>query len=58
MEQSREEILKRLQEIRESMTEEQIKNASGDDLVNYLMEVHKLETLLMTAIDEFSRENK
>lgn len=58
MEKSHEEILKRLQEIRETMTEEEIKNASGDDLVNYLMEVHKLESLLMTAIDEYSRENK
>lgn len=58
MEKSREEILEKLKEIKNAMTDEEIKNASGNDLINYLMEVHRLEALLMTAIDEYSRDNK
>lgn len=58
MENSREEILKQIKEIQESITEEQLKEASGEDLVNYLMEVKRLESLLMTAIDDYSRDIK
>lgn len=58
MEKTQKEIIERIKEIRESITEEQLKEASGDDLINYLMEVRKLESLLMTAIDDFSRDIK
>lgn len=53
---SKEEILKQIREIRESITEEQIKEATGEDLVNYLIEVRKLESLLMTIVDDYSRD--
>lgn len=58
MENSREEVLKQIKEIRESITEEQLKKADGEDLVKYLMEVKRLESLLMTAIDDYSRDIK
>lgn len=56
MEDPKEEILKQIREIRESITEEQIKEATGEDLVNYLMEVRRLESLIMTIIDDYSRD--
>lgn len=58
MESLRKQILEQIKEIRESITEEQLKEASGEDLVNYLMEVHRLESLLMTTIDDYTRDIK
>ena len=58
MDSSKEEILNHIREIRESMTEEHIKEATGEDLVECLMEICRLEALLMTIIDDYSREIK
>jgi len=58
LESLRKQILEQIKEIRESITEEQLKEASGEDLVNYLMEVHRLESLLMTTIDDYTRDIK
>ena len=58
MESSQEEILQSIKEIQDSISEEQLKNADGKDLVEYLMKVRKLESLLMTIIDDYSKEIK
>ena len=51
-------ILKQIREIRETITEEELKNTNGEDLISYLMEVHRLESLIMTAIDDVSKDVK
>ena len=58
LESSQEEILQSIKEIQDSISEEQLKNADGKDLVEYLMKVRKLESLLMTIIDDYSKEIK
>lgn len=47
-----EEILKKLQEINESLTEDNINKASKEELIKYLKQVDEFKALLLTASEE------
>ena len=45
------EIVKKLEEITQSMTKEKIDNASKEELIEYLRQVDEIKALIKTAVD-------